>query len=97
MIIFALRDSAASVLLSISSLLLSLAILQYIYKKSVYSTFISVMFSSRLHSTYFVESAPRAANYHSITILLTLNLKTMGYKILICLLHILLGQQIYIQ
>jgi hypothetical protein len=67
MIIFAPRDSAASVLLSISPLLLSLAILQYIYEKSVYSTFISVNSSSHLHSTYFVESAPRAANYHTLS------------------------------
>jgi len=54
MIILAHGDSAASVVLPISPLLLSLAILQYIYEKRVYSTLISVTSSSRLHSTYFV-------------------------------------------
>jgi len=66
-IILAHRDSAASVVLSISPLLLSLAILQYIYEKSVHSTLISVNSSSRFDSTYFVESAPRAANYHALS------------------------------
>jgi hypothetical protein len=67
MIIPAHRDSAASVVLFISPLLLSLAILQYIYDKSVYSTLISVNSSSHLHSTYFVESAPTAVNYHALS------------------------------
>jgi len=67
MIILAHRDSTASEVLSSSPLLLSLAILQYIYEKSVYSALISVNSSSCLHSTYFVESAPRAANYHTLS------------------------------
>jgi len=67
MIILANRDSASSVVLSSSPLLLGLAILQYIYEKSVHSTWISVNSSSRLHITYFVESAPRAANYHALS------------------------------
>jgi hypothetical protein len=67
MTILAHRVSAASVGLSSSPLLLSLAILQYIYEKNVYPTLISVNSSSRLHSTYFVDSAPRAANYHALS------------------------------
>lgn len=97
MIILAHRDSTASVVLSSSPLLLSLAILQYIYEKSVHSTLVSVNSSSQLHSTYFVEShqeLPIITLFHKF---ININLKAMGYKIITCLLHIPLGQQIYIQ
>ena len=70
MIILAHRDAVPSVVLSSSPLLLSLAILQYVYEESVYSSLTSVIFSSRLHSTFFVESAPRrlsAAYYHALS------------------------------